>query len=157
MTATWKKTLRSGIRFPLQFPKLKWFSNPIWHHHITVEVKNNLAHVNISRTIYYENGKIFEKFLCKIATAMPLCLHDWDSCNAIRASSANCSKLFHSGKLVLKMILKDDGRSWFGFQVGCQPFSSSNFIRRGSSNNGKSIAPALLQPVFTSSDSLLNA
>ena len=44
-------------------------------------------------------------------------LKDWDNCNALGASSAKLSELFHSGKLVLKMILKDDRRSWFGFQV----------------------------------------
>ena len=48
-------------------------------------------------------------------------LKDWDSCNAIGASSANCSEKFHSGELVLKIILKEYRRSWFDFQVGCQP------------------------------------
>ena len=150
MTANWIKKLRFGIRFALQIPKLKWFSKPIWYHHITVEVKNNLARVNISGTFYYEDGNIFEKSVCKIATAMPLCLR-------LGASSAKLSELFHSGKLVLKMNLKDDGRSWFGFQVGYQPFSSSNFVNRCSSNNNNPIAPDPLQLVFKSSDSLLNA
>ena len=61
-------------------------------------------------------------------------------------SSANLSELFHSGKLVLKMNLKDDGRSWFGFQMGYQP-KKINF----------SIAPALPQSIFKSSVSLLYA
>jgi len=39
-------------------------------------VKNNLARVNISGTIYYEDGIIFEDLLSKIAIALPLCLDD---------------------------------------------------------------------------------
>ena len=85
MTATWKKTLRFGIRFPLQFPKLKWFSKPIYYHDSTVEVKNNLARVNISGTFYYEDGIIFEKSIRKIQVALPLCLDDWDGSNVLRA------------------------------------------------------------------------
>ena len=84
-------------------------------------------------------------------------LKDWDSYNVLVAFSANCSKLFHSGKLVLNLILKDNRQDWFGFQMGYQPFSSSNFVNRCSSNNNNPIAPDPLQLVFTSSDSLLNA
>ena len=73
-------------------------------------------------------------------------LKDWDSCNAIRASSANYSEQFHSGELVLKMNLKDDGRSWFGFQMGYQPKKINSSI--------KTVLPQL---VFKSSASLLNA
>ena len=51
---------------------------------------------------------------------------------SIEAFSANCSKLFHSGNLVLELILENDMQDWFGFQVGCQPFSSYNFVSRGS-------------------------
>ena len=67
---------------------------------------------------------------------------------SIEAFSANCSKLFHSGNLVLELILENDMQDWFGFQVGCQPFSSYNFVSRGSSDNGKSIDPALPQRLF---------
>ena len=46
--------------------------------------------------------------------------------------SANCYELFHSGELVLKLVLKDDGQYWFGFQVGYQPqrisFSHQNCL-----------------------------
>ena len=76
---------------------------------------------------------------------------------SIKAFSANCSEQFHSGELVLKMNLKDDGRSWLGFQVGYQPFSSSNFVSHGSSDNEKLVAPALPQSDFNSYASLLNA
>lgn len=89
--------------FPLQIPKYYYFSSPIWYHDNTVGVKNNLVCVNISGTFYYKDGIIFENLLCKISATLP--------------SSANCSELFHSGKLVLN----DNERSWFGFQVGYQP------------------------------------
>ena len=106
----------------------------------------------ITRTVlFFKNSSAKSLLPCSFT------LKDWDSCNAIRASSANCSKLFHSGKLVLKMILKEDERSWFGFQVGCQPFSSSNFVSGGSSDNENLIAPALRQSVFKNTSSLLNA
>ena len=107
--------------FSLQFPKLKWFSKPIYYHDSTVEVKNNLARVNISRTIYYEDGNFFENSLCKIQVALPLCLNDQDSSDVLGASSANFHGLFHSRKLVLKLIFNDNERDWFEFQVGYQP------------------------------------
>ncbi len=65
---------------------------------------------------------------------------------SIEAFSANCSKLFHSGKLVLNLILKDNRQDWFGFQMGYQPEKINS-----------SIAPALPQSVFKSSTSILNA
>ena len=58
--------------FSLQFPKLKWFSKPIYYHDSTVEVKNSLARVNISRTIYYEDGIIFENLLCLFASTIEM-------------------------------------------------------------------------------------
>ena len=64
---------------------------------------------------------------------------------------------FTQGNWFLKMNLKDDRQSWFGFQVGCQPFSSSNFVSGGSSDNENLIAPALRQSVFKNTSSLLNA
>ena len=64
---------------------------------------------------------------------------------------------FTQGNWFLKMNLKDDRQSWFGFQVGCQPFSSSNFVSGGSSDNENLIAPALLQSVSKSTASLFNA
>ena len=152
-----RKVFGFEIPFSLQSPRLEWFSKPIYYHDITVEVKNNLVHVNISGTIYYEDGIIFEDLLSKIAIALPLCLDDWDCSNVLEVSTAKLSGLFHSGELVLKMILKDDRRSWFGFQVGCQPFSSSNFVSHGSSDNEKLVAPALPQSDFNSYASLLNA
>ena len=57
------------------------------------------------------------------AKSSPTCLFalkDWDSCNAIRAFSANCSEQIQSGELVLKLVFKEDRRGWFGFQVGYQ-------------------------------------
>ena len=92
------------------------------------------------------NGEFFWILLCKIAAAFLLVLKDWDSCNVLGASSANCYELFQSGKLVLKMNLKDDGRSWFGFQVCYQP-RKTNF-------HHQKFYP---QSVFKSSTSLLNA
>jgi hypothetical protein len=62
--------------FPLQFPKLECFSSPILYHDITVELKNNLARVNISGTIYYEDDYFFENSLFKIAAALCLYLDD---------------------------------------------------------------------------------
>jgi hypothetical protein len=35
-------------------------------------VKNSLACVNISGTIYYDDGSIFEKLLCTFAIALPV-------------------------------------------------------------------------------------
>ena len=86
-----------------------------------LEVKNNLVHVNISVTFYYEDGIIFENSLCKIQVALPLCLNDQDSSDVLRASFANCSELFHSGKLVLELISKDNEQGYFGFQLNYQP------------------------------------
>ena len=102
------------------------------------------------------NEELFWILLCKIAAAFLLVLKDWDSCNVLGASSANCYELFHSGKLVLELILKDDGRSLFGIQVDYQPFSSSNFVSRGSSGNKNLVTSALTIIHFKSSASLLN-
>ena len=90
-------------------------------HDSTVEMKNNLISVNISGTIHYEDGIIFEDLLSKIAIALPLCLDDQDSSDVLRASFANCSELFHSGKLVLELISKDNEQGYFGFQLNYQP------------------------------------
>ena len=60
--------------------------------------------------------------------------------------SANCYELFHSGELVLKLVLKDDGQYWFGFQPSYQP-RKTNFRHEKS----------YLQSDFNSSDSLINA
>ena len=67
------------------------------------------------------NEELFWILLCIIAIALPHCLSDWDGYNNNRSVLCQLPKLFHSGKLVLKMILKDDRQSWFGFQVGYQP------------------------------------
>ena len=88
----------------------------------------------ITRTVIF-----FENSLFKIATALPLCLR-------LGASSDNCFKPFHSGNLVLKLILKDDRRSWFGSQVSYQP-RKTNFHHQNS----------YLQSGFKSSASLLYA
>ena len=65
--------------------------------------------------------RIILNFALQNRCCLPLCLSDWDGYNNNRSVLCQLPKLFHSGKLVLKMILKDDRRSWFGFQVGCQP------------------------------------
>ena len=81
------------------------------------------------------------------AKSSPTCLFalkDWDSCNALGASSPNCDELFHSGKLVFELILKDNEQDGFGFQVDYQPIASSFFVNRGSSDNEKtSFLPSL--------------
>ena len=106
----------------------------------------------ITRTVlFFKNSSAKSLLPCSFT------LKDWDGSNALGSSSANCSELFHSGELVLKMNLKDDGRSWFGFQMGYQPFASSIFVNRGSSDNKILVAPALRQSIFKSSASLLNA
>ena len=92
----------------------------------------------ITRTVlFFKNSSAKSLLPCSFT------LKDWDSCNAIRASSANYSEQFHSGELVLKMNLKDDGRSWFGFQMGYQPKKINSSI--------KTVLPQL---VFKSSASL---
>ena len=88
------------------------------------------------------NDELFWILLSKIAIALPYLLDDWDSCNALAASYANLSEQFHTEELVLKLIFDDNERGLFRFQVGCQPFSSSNFVSRGSSNNKNLVAPA---------------
>ena len=60
--------------------------------------------MNISGTIYYEDDIIFEDLLSKIAIALPLYL-------SLGAFPDTCSEQIHSGKLILKLIFKDDGRS----------------------------------------------
>ena len=109
-------------------------------------MKNNLTRVNISGTIYYDNGIIFENSICKIQVALPLCLDDWDSCNALAPSSATCSELIHSGNWGLKLFLKDDGEGWFGFQTSYQPEKIIFLLQN-----------VLPQSIFKSSASLLNA
>ena len=48
-------------------------------------------------------------------------LNERDVCNVLKASSTICYELFHSWKLVLKLILNDNERGWFDFQVGYEP------------------------------------
>ena len=67
-------------------------------------MKNNLAGVNNSGTIYYEDGIIFENLLCLFASTIEMVA------TSSEHFSANCYELFHSGELVLKLVLKDDGQ-----------------------------------------------
>ena len=59
------------------------------------------------------------------AKSSPTCLFalkDWDSCNALGASSPNCDELFHSGKLVFELILKDDRKVDLDFKWATSHF-----------------------------------
>ena len=151
MTATWKKNFRKNFWiwnsfFPCNFQNKNNFPA------LTDTMISQLKWKIISSVWIFPKHFITKTVLfLKIRSAKsllpcPSALKDWDSCNALGVFSANRSEQFHSGKFILKMNLKDNGRSWFGFQVSYQP-RKTNFHHQNS----------YLQSGFKSSASLLYA
>ena len=135
------------ISFRLRFIEREW-QDRLWFFERQAPVKS---------VFLFLNEELFWILICKIAIALCLCLSDWVSFIVLEAFATNSSELFHSGKMILKMNLNNNERSWFGFQLSYQLFFPSNFVSRGSSDNENSVAPTLMIMLFKNTASHLNA